>query len=420
MTSERSDQPEEAFVWIWLPEAFEPVVAGRLYQVGDLLNFNYGRSYLAREDAIPLYLPELPLRPGEIEPDAGLDVAGAIDDASPDAWGQRVIMRHLIGARADRADPAQLGRLTYFLESGSDRIGALDFQTSPDHYRPRAKSQATLEQLMLAAADFDAGKPLAPALDHALLHGSSVGGARPKALLDAGERKLIAKFSSSTDPFPIVKGEFVAMELARRVGLTVASVQLEQVLGRDVLLVERFDRGPRDPRARRAMVSALTMLGLGELSAGHANYAELAQIVRARFRRARATNHELFSRITFNILVGNTDDHARNHAAFWDGEMLELTPAFDICPQARNVGETSQGMAIGPGGFRLSLLRGCVEAAASYQLNEAEARAIIDHQVDVIESQWEAVADAAALSQPDREFFWRRQFLNPYAFEGYR
>jgi serine/threonine-protein kinase HipA len=420
MTSERPGGPREAFVWVWLPEAFEPVVAGRLYQVGDLLNFNYGRSYLAREDAVPLYLPELPLRPGEIEPGVGLDVAGAINDAGPDAWGQRVIMRHLIGAQADHADPAQLGALTYFLESGSDRIGALDFQTSPDRYLPRAETQATLEQLMLAAADFDAGRPLAPALDRALLHGSSVGGARPKALLDADRRKLIAKFSSSTDLFPIVKGEFIAMELARRAGLSVARVELDQVLGRDVLLVERFDRGPEDPRARRAMVSALTILGLGELSAGHASYAELAQIVRRRFRRAGPTNRELFSRITFNVLVGNTDDHARNHAAFWDGEMLELTPAFDICPQARNVGETSQGMAIGPGGFRLSLLRGCVEAAASYQLNEAEARAIIDHQVDVIESQWEDVADAAALSRPDREFFWHRQFLNPYAFEGYR
>ena len=73
------------------------------------------------------------------------------------------------------------------------------------------------------------------------------------------------------------------------------------------------------------MVSALTMLGLGELSAGHASYAEIAQIVRARFRRARATNHELFSRITFNILVGNTDDHARNHAAFWDGRAHALS-----------------------------------------------------------------------------------------------
>lgn len=420
MTFDSSTQPEEAFVWVWLHGATEPVVAGRLQQVGDLINFNYGRSYLGREEAIPLYLPELPLRPGEIEPPDGLDVSGAIDDASPDAWGQRVIMRHLIGAGAASADPAEIGRLTYFLESGSDRIGALDFQTSAQRYISRDESVASLEELARAADDFEAGRPLSPALDRALLHGSSVGGARPKALLDDGDRKLIAKFSSSTDLFPIVKGEFVAMELARMAGLDVAPVELGEALGRDVLLVERFDRGRDDPRTRRAMVSALTILGLGELSARHASYAGLAQVIRRRFRHAKATNRELFARITFNVLVGNIDDHARNHAAFWDGEMLELTPAYDICPQPRNVGEVSQGMAIAANGYRLSQLRGCVEAAAEYQLNELEARAIVDHQIEVIESRWEPVASAAGLAAADREFFWHRQFLNPYALEGYR
>jgi serine/threonine-protein kinase HipA len=165
------------------------------------------------------------------------------------------------------------------------------------------------------------------------------------------------------------------------------------------------------------MVSALTILGLGEQRAG---YAALAQIVRERFLEARKATQELFSRITFNILVGNNDDHARNHAAFWDGEMLKLTPAYDICPQARSVGAASQGMAVAPNGFRMSQLRGCVEAAASYQLNEAQAREIIDHQIEVIDSQWGSVGDAAELSTPDREFFWHRQFLNPYALEGYR
>ncbi len=81
-----------------------------------------------------------------------------------------------------------------------------------------------------------------PELDQALLHGSSVGGARPKALLDDGEGTLIAKFSSTTDTFPVVKGEFVAMELARRSGIEAAPVRLATAHGRDALLVERFDR----------------------------------------------------------------------------------------------------------------------------------------------------------------------------------
>ena len=234
MTFEPNRQPEEAYVWIWLPGATEPVVAGRLHAVGDIVNFNYGRSYLQREDAIPLYLPELPLREGTIPPPNGLEVAGCIDDGAPDGWGQRVVMRHLIGAQVDSADPAVLGRLTYLLESGSDRIGALDFQASAKSYESRGEDSASLEELLKAAADFDEGKPLTPALDRALLHGSSVGGARPKALLDDEGRKLIAKFSSSTDVFPIVKGEFVAMELAGRAGLDVAAMELKTMLGKDV------------------------------------------------------------------------------------------------------------------------------------------------------------------------------------------
>ncbi|MGN6202588.1 MAG: type II toxin-antitoxin system HipA family toxin, partial [Solirubrobacterales bacterium] len=264
-------EPKQVFVWAWLPGATEPVVAGRLDPVGPIVNFTYGRSYLERDDAIPLYLPDLPLERGPISPLAG-DVPGCIADAGPDAWGQRVILNRLTG-RAD-AETTELGPLTYLLESGSDRIGALDFQASPREYVPRAIDHAGIEELAEAAERVEQGKPLSPELDQALLHGSSVGGARPKALLVEGESRLIAKFSSTTDTFPVVKGEFVAMELARRAGLDAATVRLTSAHGRDALLVERFDR-PGGGR-RRAMVSALTMLGLDEMGARYASYADLA------------------------------------------------------------------------------------------------------------------------------------------------
>jgi serine/threonine-protein kinase HipA len=414
-----SSAPEAAFVWIWLPGAAQPVVAGQLVPVGDLIEFNYGRSYLERGDAVPIYLPELPLRRGAITPPTGLRMAGCIDDAGPDAWGQRVIMQHVLGTGAADGDPADLHPLTYLLRSGSDRIGALDFQESADTYINRDDTNAPLEELLEAADRVDRRLPLSPALDRALLHGSSIGGARPKALLSDGTRKLIAKFSSTTDSFSVVKGEFVAMELARRVGLDVARVELVESVGRDVLLVERFDREARTG-TRRAVVSALTMLSLDEMMARYASYADLAEIMRQRFVDARATLRELFARITFNILVGNTDDHARNHSAFWDGENLSLTPAYDICPQGRAGGEASQAMMIGPDGFRMSQVAGCVRAASTYLLDEATAREIIDHQIAVIESAWDDVCLAGRLTEVDRDYFWRRQFLNPYALEGYR
>lgn len=403
--------PEQAFVWIWLPGAVDPVVAGRLDAVGQGFTFTYGASYLGREERIPIYLPELPLRRGPIPPLVG-EIAGCIADAAPDSWGQRVILNRRAGA-----DTADLTPLTYLLESGSDRIGALDFQASASEYVARSLDSAELAELAESAERVEKGVPLSPAIDQALLHGSSVGGARPKALLRDGGRSLIAKFSSSTDTYPVVKGEFLAMELARRAGIEAAAVELTEALGKDALLVERFDR----PAAggRRAMVSALTMLGLDEIAGRYASYAELADLIRARFSDPLATLRELFARITFNILSGNNDDHARNHAAFWDGAELSLTPAYDICPQPRAGGETAQVMAIGRDGYRMSQLAGCVARASTYLLSEADARQIVDHQIEVIETQWDEVCEQAALTEVDRAGFWRRQFLNPYATEGY-
>ena len=413
MTSER-----EAFVWVWLPGATEPVVAGRLESDGAAVSFNYGRSYLAREDAIALYLPELPLTPGLIPPRGSLAMAGCIDDAGPDSWGMRVIMDKLLGARAADADPAELDQLTYLLQSGSDRIGALDFQRSPFEYEPRT-APASLADLLDAADRLDRRQQLPAPIGEALLHGSSIGGARPKALLDDGTRKLIAKFSSSSDVYPVVEAEYVAMELARRAGIDAAGVQLEHVLGRSVLLIDRFDRTPTpDGWSRRIVISALTMLELHEMQARYATYYELADVVRARFSEPKATLRELFARAAFNVLVGNTDDHARNHAAFWDGRTLTLTPAYDVCPQLRSGREANQAMAIGPG-LRTSQLVSCVAAAGHYGLDESEARELIDHQVDTIVAGWDDVCDAAELAQVDRDLLRGRQFLNDYAFEGY-
>ena len=162
------------------------------------------------------------------------------------------------------------------------------------------------------------------------------------------------------------------------------------------------------------------MLGLNELAARHASYAELAQIMRASFIDPGANLRELFSRITFNILVGNTDDHARNHAAFWDGQMLTLTPAYDISPQVRNTGRATQAMIIGAADrFQESQVAGCVERAHLYQLSKIEATAIVDHQIDVINSGWADVCEQAELTETGRSYFWKRQFLNDYALEGW-
>jgi len=251
------------------------------------------------------------------------------------------------------------------------------------------------------------------------MRGTSIGGARPKVQLVDGARNLIANFSSTTYIRPVVKAERVAMELARRVGLDVAPVQGRRVAGKDVLLVERFDR-PGGGR-RRHMVSALTILGLDEFTgARYGSYADLADHIRRSFDNPSETLRELFSRIVFNVLIGNTDDHPRNHAAFVNGDGgLALTPAYDICPQPRSGSEANQAMAISRNGDRSSRLATCLAASQVYLLTAAQAKDIIDAQVDTIRSEWDEAADVAELTELDRKQLFGREILNEFALRDY-
>ena len=162
MTSEAHH--DEAYVWIWLPGQTAPVVAGVLARVDDQLIFNYGRSYLARKDAIPIYDTELPLRPGALPLLPGLSMPNCIRDGAPDAWGRRVIINRKLGAQGRQIDPIELDELTYLLESGSDRAGALDFQLSPSKFVPRTSAEAGLDDEE-ALADHDREQPAAQRTD---------------------------------------------------------------------------------------------------------------------------------------------------------------------------------------------------------------------------------------------------------------
>jgi serine/threonine-protein kinase HipA len=416
MTSEKA--PNEAFVWVWLPGETEPIVAGRIERDGTRYIFNYGRSYLERRAAIAIYTPELPLQRGAIPPLDGLSFAGCLRDAAPDAWGRRVIVNRMFGKQGHDVDIDVLDEITYLLESGSDRIGALDFQASGTTFEPRLGDVASLEELLTIADQVEKGVPITPELERAVFHGTSLGGARPKAAIETKDAKFIAKFSSSSDITNVVKAEFVAMRLASKLGLDVARAELRHAGGKDVLLVRRFDRRKTDKGwPRRAMVSALTLLGLDEMAGRHASYQDFAEIIRGRFTAPKKTLHEVYGRLVFNVLSGNTDDHARNHAAFWDGAKLTLTPAYDICPQHRRGREANQAMVI-TANKRTSTLATCLEAAPQFLLSEKAAIETIQKQIEGIHANWDAVCEEASLSELDRRVLRAGPFLNPYAFEG--
>lgn len=409
MTSDRS------FVWVWLPGGVEPVVAGAVNQNGDELQFGYGQSYLRRSDAIMLQPDDLPLAPGAQRPPVGLDAHGVIRDAAPDSWGMQVILRRFAGEKA--GDTNALPLITYLGESGSNRIGALDFQESPTEYLPR-NTNGTLSEIVEAGDRLARGVPFSAEVDEVLTYGSAIGGARPKAILTEERpgvsQQIIAKFSVSTDTFPWIQAEAVAMELGRRCGISVPDTSLTHTAGRDVLLVSRFDRPGNGER--RSVLSGLTLLGLHELASRHGTYVDLVDQIRIRFRRPDATLRELFTRIVVNVLVGNTDDHPRNIAAFWDGQMLDLTPAYDICPQPRSTGEAFQAMAYGTDGEARARLTDVVAAAGIYRLSTAEAREIVDRCTATVLDEFEEVCGLMGVDELTRDLLWQRSVANESVF----
>jgi serine/threonine-protein kinase HipA len=402
---------EELYVWTWLPGQTEPVLAGRVDQAGPLVTFIYAQSYRSRPDAISLFTPELPLRPGVQEPADGLTIAGVLRDGSPDRWGRGVIERRRGAA------PNSLSEIDYMLSSGSNRFGALDFQAGRENYVPRGDS-ATLDELHQAAIIIDEGGELSAGLDVALIHGTSLGGARPKATLrDSDGGEWLAKFASSDDRvFSVVNAEGAMLELARRAGMNVPESKVVSSLGKEVLLVRRFDRDGAG--GRRHVVSGLTMAQTDEMYARYVSYPQVLDVLRLYAKDATQPGPELFRRIAMNIAISNNDDHARNHAAFWDGKHLELTPAYDLAPGQRSGDTFEQAMAFGRGnpGAKVSNFAVLLRESETYGLSAVQGRDVIDHLVSTIGDSWDDAAEAARLSAADKRRLRETQVLPRAAF----
>lgn len=395
----------DVYVWIFLPGSATPVVAGvsRL-GVGDVRTFTYGQSYLRNTEAIPLG-PDLPLRTGAQNPAGDLKLHGTLRDAMPDSWGRRVI-EHSRGTHYDLPDSI------YMLESGSNRFGALDFQASPKEYGSRGSS-VSFDELHSAALLVASGEKLSRQLENALVNGTAIGGSRPKLTLDSH----IAKLSLASDaPRQVVRREAFALELAEASGLNVCSHKLIQSLNRDVLVVDRFDRRGA---GRLMVVSALTLSGLDDfMAARYSSYLDFADRLRELGRRPDEVGPELFHRIAFNIAVGNPDDHARNHAAFWDGKNLELTPVFDVEPFRSPGRDSNQAMAYTPLGERRSDLGLLVRAAPLFDLSKAGAAEIVDRVASTVHDGFSEAADKAGLSSSERSTLFGNIVLNPGIFES--
>jgi len=405
----------EAFVWFWLPGAMGPVVCGKVVAndstPASVHRFVYGRSYRDSEDAIALSPHDLPVTAEEQTTRRGLH--GIFRDATPDAWGRRVLM-YKLQMSAAKAE-AELTEIDLLL-AGGQGVGALHFQTTAETYQPKQKHIASLEDLLIAAEAVETNTPLPPELEVALLHGTSIGGARPKALLQREDGQLtIAKFSSSTDTSPIVRLEALAMSLAQQAGIDAVRNQLLSVMNKDVLLVDRFDSD--DGSSRRHFFSALTALGLDEMEGRYASYPDLAEYLRRYADEPVEQCRTLYRRMIFNMLIGNTDDHAKNHAMFWDGQFVRLTPAYDICIMPRVGLTASQAMVVGERGNQATLAN-ALTSCRRFGLDQNEARQIVVEIETAIRDHWQDSCEQVELPQRLAESLWQRAVLSPAIFEN--
>lgn len=394
-------------VYITLPGQTEAVVAGR-YRLqpsrrGDSEGiFVYGRSYLERLNAVPLDPIDLKLSTRTYRTMAMGGLFGALRDASPDYWGRLVIQRYLGLAQPDELD--------YLLHSQDDRAGALGFGLSPQPPAPRRLFNQTLDlRTLQATADVllrekASDVPAAEQIEKLLLLGTSMGGARPKAVIEDETGLWIAKFNRLDDAWNNARVEHAMLLLARACGITTADSQVVVVGNRDVLLVRRFDREKSATGYFRArMISALTLLRAEDNVRGRDkwSYVLLAEELRRACTHPARQTHELFRRMVFNALISNLDDHPRNHALIAPGEEWRLSPAYDLTPSTPiSLERRDLAMACGDSG-RFANAGNLLSQCGRFLLDSEPARAILDELEAIIRSQWYAIARGAGVSERD-------------------
>ncbi|MEX0692273.1 MAG: HipA domain-containing protein [Gemmatimonadales bacterium] len=322
------------------------VRVGRLVAVsssrGERAGFEYDPLWLAAPERYALE-PALMLGAGPYYPPADRALFGAFGDSAPDRWGRTLLLR------AERRRAARDGGSARALHELDFLLGVLD-EARPGALRftalgggpwlaegPAIPPLVALRRLVAAADRVETGDDTEEDLALLLAPGSSLGGARPKASVREPDGALaLAKFPRPGDLWSVVVWEAVALELARRAGVTVAPSRLVSVGGRRVLVVARFDRRGAH---RVPFLSAMTLLGARDHDPAAPSYPDLADALRRHGAQATDDVRQLWRRMVFNVLIANTDDHLRNHGVLYAGQDgWVLSPAYDLNPVPADVG----------------------------------------------------------------------------------
>ncbi|MDE0292499.1 MAG: type II toxin-antitoxin system HipA family toxin [Candidatus Dadabacteria bacterium] len=366
--------------------------------------FEYADEWLRGTNAFAIDPENLPLREGAFYTSSDKSaLPGALRDAAPDRWGRQLIRRAL-GKAGERRT---LSEIDYLLGvTDHTRIGALRFrregEDSFDHHIAnfRVPPLIQLPALINAADAVHTNTETAEDLKLLLNEGSPLGGARPKSAVEDKDGSLaIAKFPKPDDDRSIPHGEVLAMTLARQVGLTVADARLLDVVGRPVALIRRFDRVRNQ---RIPFLSAMSLLGLNDGDEG--TYTDIAEIIRMYSSSPTQDLNELWKRVVFNVLIGNLDDHLRNHGFLYDrNSRWRLSPAYDLnpVPLAEKARELTTWISEQGPEADLDLAR---EAAPFFALKKKQAEAIID-EISAALKSWQSTARRLGMNSRDMDIY---------------
>jgi serine/threonine-protein kinase HipA len=396
---------DRAYVFGHLPGATAQALLGQVIveETGDagFCRFKYAASWLKHPRAFALDPDLLPLDAREFASQPGWEVFGALRDAGPDYWGRKVIERRL--------GRVGLTELEFLLAAGDQRAGALGFSTErePSGTVASAPSVHRLPDLLDAAASLERDEPIAPELLELLGEGSgTLGGMRPKATVERDGELWVAKLPAKDDRHAVTRWEHATLALAARCGIRVPPHELLEVGGRAVLLTQRFDRRRRGKGQLRAhLLSGLTMLGSHERDHGQGSYAALASWLRRHGgdgTRARKEIQELFLRMVFNVIVGNTDDHLRNHVVVDFGDGFHLSPAFDLVPLPAVGGVRRQAIGVGELG-RDATIDNALTHAGHFGLDDAEAETLVSKLRATIAKTWQKAFKASGVKGTELE-----------------
>ena len=389
----RAYEPADSLTLWWLANPAAPRLIGELRMARALkgVSLVYAPSWLA--SGFPLS-EDLPLMDTEFFPADKETAVGAVDDARPDRWGERVI-RFL-----DK--PPRLSVLDFLFYAGDERFGALGVSVSGDAYTARATGPlpqlADVAEIDRLVQQVLAGEHVDEQKRRLISPGGTLGGARPKSLLNIDGHPWILKFNEPGEPTDTPLVEHAAMTLAETAGIRVAPTQPVRLPRGHAVAIRRFDR---EGGMRKHAISANVALKAAGEQPG---YPELAQWLRRRGSTAGGRHlahmHELFRRMVFNILIDNTDDHEKNHVLLMDDSgAYDLAPAFDVLPSGQALGY--QQMRVGSAGADATLDNALSECA-QFGLKKDAALQEVRRVCEVV-AGWRAHFVQAGVSDADIE-----------------